>query len=125
MDRKPARCGTPWEFAINKDSDFVGKKSLCSNHTGYVYAVTVDGRRKPGEGSRVFLDGDEIGVMTSSIIAVTLGKIPAGYIRVENKFKAGDKVEIINEKGKSFSATIVENPLYKGTARKKMATFLN
>jgi len=118
--------GTPWEFAINYEHDFIGKGALEENRGRfYVYAISVEGRRKSGEHSRVIFNGEDVGEMTSEVLAVSLGKTPAGYIRVNCEMKVGDKIELKNGKGKSFSAVISENPLVKGTFRKKIAIFLN
>ena len=117
--------GTPWEFAISYDHDFIGKAALESNKgSKFVYAVEIEGRRKPGHHSKVVLSGTEIGELTSEILAVSLGMKPAGFIRVEKELALETEVSLINQKGQSFKAVIKENPMVKGTSRKKMSSMI-
>lgn len=117
--------GTPWEFAISYDHEFIGKKALEANKgTRFVYAMEIEGRRKPGHDAKVMLDGKEIGEITSEILAVTLGMKPAGFIRVVKELELNSTVTLVNAKGHSFNAVIKENPMVKGTSRKKMSSML-
>jgi len=117
--------GTPWEFAINYDHDFIGKEALLSNKGKlFVYPVIVEGRRKPGDHSKIVVNGETIGELVSEVMAVTLEKKPAAFIRVNKELAVGDKVEIINEKNQPFAGNIMANPLVAGTSRKKMGSFL-
>ena len=118
--------GTPWEFAISYDHEFIGKDSL-ENKKGcyYIYAVEIDGKRKPGNHSKVVCEGKAIGELTSEILSVSLGMKPAGFVRVSKAFDPGSEIEIVNERGKTFKAFIKENPLVKGTSRKKMTVMLD
>jgi len=118
--------GTPWFFAIDMKTDFIGKKALEENEGKlFVYSVKVEGRRKPGDHAEVLLDDVVIGEMTSSILAVSLEKKPAGFIRVSKKFELGDKVTLRNSRGKLFNGEIVATPMVKGTSRKKMSIMLD
>jgi len=117
--------GTPWEFAISHEHEFIGKEALeAQKGTVFAYAITVEGRRKPGDHSKVMLNGREIGVLTSEIISVSLGMVPAGFIRTDTELAPESEIELLNEKGKSFKAFVKETPLVKGTSRKKMASML-
>ncbi|HPS29987.1 MAG TPA: hypothetical protein PLZ43_07015, partial [bacterium] len=69
-------------------------------------------------------NGKKIGDLTSEILAVTLGMKPAGFIRVDTELALNSEIELINEKDKSFKAFIRENPMVKGTSRKKMSSML-
>lgn len=118
--------GTPWEFAISYDHEFTGKKALELNKGKYfVYPVVIEGRRKPGDHSAVIVNGKPCGELTSEILAVSLDKKPAGFIRVDCELATGQKIELKNTKGVSFSAVIAENPIVKGTSRKKIDLFLS
>jgi len=118
--------GTPWEFAISYDHQFTGKSALEENKgTNFVYAVEIEGKRKPGHHAQVVYGGETIGVLTSEILSVSLGMKPAGFIMVKKPFEPGAEIELVNEKGKFFKAFIAENPLVKGTARKKMTVMLD
>ena len=117
--------GTPWEFAISYEHDFIGKEPLmAAKGTIFAYAITVEGKRKPGDHSKVIYKGEEIGVLTSEIMAVSLGMVPAGFIRVNKELAIDEEIELLNEKGKTFKAFVKANPLVKGTSRKKMASML-
>ena len=118
--------GTPWEFAISYDHDFIGKNAL-ENKKGsnFVYAVQIDGRRKPGHNSKVLLGNEEIGELTSEILSMSLDMQPAGFIMVKKELEQGSEIEIVNDRGKSFKGVIAQTPLYKGTARKKMTVMLD
>lgn len=117
--------GTPWEFAISYDHEFTGKAALEKNKgSKFVYAIEIEGRRKSGHHTKVMLNGTKIGDLTSEILAVTLGMKPAGFIRVDTELAINSEIELINEKDKSFKAFIRENPMVKGTSRKKMSSML-
>lgn len=118
--------GTPWQFAINDEHDFIGKTALSENSGKYfVYPVTVNGRRKPGDHSKVIFNNEEIGELTSEILAVSLEKKPAGYIRTTKELHTGDVITLKNKKDKTFEAVVADNPLIKGTSRKKLINFLD
>lgn len=117
--------GTPWEFAINYEHEFIGKEALLANKGKlFVYPVIVEGRRKPGSHAHVFAGGAECGEVVSDILAVSLDKKPAAFIRTTRELKSGDTVTIKNEQGTEFTAQVMDNPLWKGTSRKKMDAFL-
>jgi len=117
--------GTPWEFAINYEHEFIGKDALLAKRGHFfVYPFIAEGRRKPGAQARVIANGAVCGEVISDIIAVSLGKKPAGFVRTTCPLETGSVVTLEGEKGTRIEATIVENPLWKGTSRKKMATFL-
>lgn len=117
--------GTPWNFAINMDHDFVGKDLLEESEGDYFsYAIITEGKRKSGDHSKVVVNGEEIGILTSEILAVSLEKKPAGYIRTEKELPEGTEIELINAKGRSTKAVTAATPLVKGTSRKKMSIFL-
>ncbi len=117
--------GTPWEFAISYDHEFIGKAALEANKGKlFVYAIEIEGRRKPGHHSKVVLNGTEIGDVTSEILAVTLGMKPAGFIRVNKELGMDTEISVVNPKGQAFKAFVKENPMVKGTSRKKMSSML-
>ncbi|MGI6394977.1 MAG: glycine cleavage system aminomethyltransferase GcvT [bacterium] len=117
--------GTPWEFVISDDHDFIGKAALAEQLGKlFIYPVELDGRRKPGPHSKVVVDGAEIGELTSEILAVSLGMKPAGFIRVNKKLEVDSEISLINAKGQELKAFIRENPLVKGTSKRKMSTML-
>jgi aminomethyltransferase len=117
--------GTPWEFAISYDPEFIGKAALESNKgSKFVYAIEIEGRRKPGHHSKVVDGGSEIGELTSEILAVSLEMKPAGFIRVDKELEIDQEIELVNSKNQSFKAVIKQNPMIKGTSRKKMASML-
>ncbi len=117
--------GTPWEFAINYDHEFIGKAALLANRGKYfVYPVIVEGRRKPGSHAHAVVGGKECGEVTSDILAVSLDKKPAGFIRTTCELKSGDALTLKNAQGAEFAAKVMDNPLWKGTSRKKMDSFL-
>ncbi len=117
--------GTPWSFAISFDHEFIGKNSLENkNGTFFVYPVEIDGKRKPGHNSKVIKEGKETGELTSEILSVSLGMKPAGFIRVNTSLETDEEITIINDRGKEFKAFVKENPMVKGTSRKKMTVML-
>ncbi len=117
--------GTPWEFAINYDHEFIGKKALEEKKGSFfVYPFVAEGRRKPGSHAKVVVEGTACGEVVSDALAVSLGKKPAGFVRTTRSLAVGTQVVLRNEKGEEFAATIAENPLWKGTSRKKMSAFL-
>lgn len=118
--------GTPWEFAMDYNHEFVGKEALEARKGKYfVYPFEVEGRRKPGNHSKIVVDGVEIGEVTSEILSVSLEMKPVGFMRVTKELEIGDGFDIVNARGKGFKGVVVANPMVKGTARKKMIVMLD
>ncbi|MFO7736742.1 MAG: glycine cleavage system aminomethyltransferase GcvT [bacterium] len=118
--------GTPWAFAMDFSTDFIGKDALeKAEGDYYVNVVLLKSRRKASEKAPVIVDGSEKGFVTSTGLAVSLDKKPLAFIRTTKALEEGESVEITGRKGKAFSAEVKKNPLVKGTSRKKLKLFLD
>lgn len=83
-------------------------------------ALKIDGRRAARHGDKLFLDGKEVGVVTSGSFAPSLGySIALAYVK--NEFANSSEFTVQTSK-KELLAVKSELPFYKeGTARKKLS----
>jgi aminomethyltransferase len=120
--------GHPWEFVIDCDHDFIGRKALLEQRDRLEYFVVpfiVEGRQKAMPGWEVLVDNEKAGIVLSGVTSPTLGNVPIGfaglYLQPENNttllFKPRNRDGIINGK-------TAEIPFVKGSSRKKMGLFL-
>ena len=105
-NRDPYECSI--SFTVSEKGDFIGKKNLMKRKIedreifrGFI----TDTRIIPRGGSRVFIDGEEIGIVTSGTFSPVIGKsIALGFV-LKNRVKIGDGV-LINVRGKEIPARV-------------------
>lgn len=120
---------TPWNFAIDFDSDFIGKEALLKERENgvknFVYPFLMDGRSKAMHGWNVLLDNQIIGHVESGVIAPSMKNKPIGYLVSHQELEVGTKLTF-NQEGKKriLEGSICESPFVKGTSRKKMKNFI-
>lgn len=114
-DTNPAQCDL--KFAIQmKDRKFVGRSAILAARKDEKLPVRIgmelEGKRAARENCDILLGDKKVGTVTSGTYAPTLEKsISMGY--VDRKFaKSGTKL-IIDIRGKSHAAKVVELPFYK------------
>lgn len=91
-DRNPYECSI--SFIVNNQGDYIGKKSI-ENKGDYIFrGFRLSGKMIPRVGSKVFLDDQEIGVITSGTLSPVLDTaIALGFVK--RKFmKSGPSVKI-------------------------------
>jgi len=104
-------------FAIQmKDRDFVGKASILAGKKDAELPVRIglqlEGRRAAREGCDILQDGNRIGFVTSGTFSPTLQKsISMGY--VNRSFAAVGTEVIVDIRGKSHAAVVVDVPFYQ------------
>lgn len=114
-DINPAQCDL--KFAIQmKDRKFSGRSSIAAARKDESLRVRVglelEGKRAAREECQVFIDGNNVGFVTSGTYAPTLEKsISMAY--VERAHSAVGTEVIVDIRGKSHPAKIVEVPFYK------------
>ena len=120
--------GHPWEFAIDWDHDFIGRKTLLKKKDRlalFVVPFILDGRRKAMPGWEVVLDNKVIGSVLSGVISPTLDNTPIGFAGLN--FRSEPETQIhFKQKDRDvlLSGKVTEIPFVKGTSRKKMALFI-
>ena len=121
FETTPIEAGYESMLHLTEDHDFIGKAALLNTPPQkHLYPFALKGRRAAREGSKVELDGKEIGVVTSGVFSPSLKTaIALAYVSSEYDLKEGDEVDI-NAGGKILESVVAELPFYKnGTARKK------
>jgi len=99
-DRTPIEAGISW--IIDFDHNFIGKDKLLENknrlNQRFRGLIALD-KSIPRSGTKVYLDGDEVGILTSGGYSPTLGKgIGLGYI--DQNVKVDTEVELVLKNGK-------------------------
>ena len=113
----PEECGLNWFVDIEKDADFIGKKSTVNSkdHNSAkvrlrTFIVDADNADPIGD-EPIYLNGKAVGWVTSggyahsSGVSVAIGYIPAGHSNEHD----GWEIEII---GKRRKATMQQKPLF-------------
>lgn len=109
-------------FVKLEKSDFCGKEALVAQHLAGVprslRGIEMIDPAVPRNGYRVFLDGKDIGFVTSGTKSPTLG-IFCGYVLIDRNcgLSFGDTVHI-EIHGKLKAAKLVKTPFYKRTPQK-------
>lgn len=109
---------TPYDVDMGRlvhlDHDFVGRDALAERSQGAhdtVIGLTGEGRRAARSGSEVYVDGERVGVITSGILAPTLGH-PIAMARVSGSVPEGTAVDV-DVRGRMFPMTVAGLPFYK------------
>lgn len=91
-DRNPYECSI--SFIVNNEADYIGKKSLESKGDYIFRGFRLEGKMIPRSGSRVLLDGEDIGVITSGTLSPILDSaIALGFVK-RKYMKSGPSVKI-------------------------------
>lgn len=120
---------TPWNFAINFDSEFIGKEVLLKAREegvkNFVYPFLMDGRSKAMHGWNVILNDEIIGHVESGVIAPSMQNKPIGYLVSHKELSIGTKLQFnLEGKKRILDGVICESPFVKGTSRKKMRNYI-
>jgi aminomethyltransferase len=120
--------GHPWEFAIDWDHDFIGRKTLLEKKDRlalFVVPFILDGKRKAMPGWEAVVDGKVVGSVLSGVISPTLGNTPIGFAGLN--FRPEPETQICfkqKDRDVVLSGKVAEIPFVKTTSRKKMELFL-
>jgi aminomethyltransferase len=114
----PLTAGLSWAVKL-KGEDFVGKAALAAIKSGGLHrervGIELAGRRIAREGAALFLDGRQIGQITSGTFSPTLQKpIAMAYID-KGAAAVGQPIEV-DIRGKREPATLVSLPFYRRPA---------
>lgn len=120
--------GHPWEFAIDWDHDFIGRKILLNKRDRldfFVVPFIIDGRRKAMPGWEVVSDNEVIGSVLSGVISPTLNNTPIGFAGLRFHPEPGTQIHFKQkDHDLLLSGQVAEIPFVKGTSRKKMVVFI-
>jgi aminomethyltransferase len=105
---------------INLEKEFFGKEQVARDMEtpeAYLAGLRFDSRRAAREHDKVFLDGVEVGEVSSGSVAPSLGvAVAMAFIRPDCATRG--QVLHVEIRGKLFPAQVVDLPFYKnGTAR--------
>jgi aminomethyltransferase len=121
--------GHPWEFAIDWETDFIGKTALSEKKgeeiSYYVIPFKIEGKRKAISGSEVFYQETKIGTVLSCVTSPTLGNVPIGFAGIKIELEP-ETVLIFKQNNRSgiLKGKVGEIPFVPLTSKQKMATFL-
>jgi aminomethyltransferase len=122
LETTPVEAGYGGMLQLSDDRDFIGRDALANlPPEKRLVPLLLKGRRAAREGSKVELNGKEIGVVTSGVFSPSLkNAIALAYVSSSTELRGNDVVEI-NASGKLLEAVVTELPFYKnGTARMKL-----
>jgi len=121
--------GNPWQFAIDENTPFLGKKAYFAEKEkgGYrrVYPFVMDGKRKAMSGWEMLKGAKPAGVALSGVIAPSMNNTPIGFMETRLELSPGDRVAF-RQQGKTelLEGKVAEIPFVPLTSRKKMSLFL-
>ncbi len=118
----PLEAGLKW--TVDFDRDFIGKQALLDEKKAGLKKrlkgfEMLEKGGIPRNGSKIFSDGKEIGVVTTGNKSVATGKIVALGYTPPKGYKLGKEVEIEVRKGKKLKAKVVKKPFYRGSVNPK------
>lgn len=109
---------TPFDVGMGRlvhlDHDFVGKQALeerAAVDGATLIGLRGQGRRAARSGASIFVDGTQVGEISSGILAPTLG-YPIAMALVEEALEEGTAVEV-DVRGRMFPMTVVSLPFYE------------
>ena len=119
----------PWEFVFAWGTGFIGEEALQSqlkrSIPHFIQGFQLDGRSKAMRGWVGYLDGEEIGEVTTGVISPTLGNKPIGFVRLNRKLEVDTRLSFMEKgKGRRLTGRLVSTPFVPLTSRRKMANFL-
>jgi len=122
--------GHPWEFALDFESDFLGKEILIEKkNSGIDYFVVpfiIEGRRKAMPGWEVIQNDEIIGTVLSGVLSPSLNNTPIGFAGIGRVLQEGEKIEFKKSgDDKRLSGRIAKIPFVPLTSRKKLKLFLH
>jgi aminomethyltransferase len=110
----PIEAGIKWAVKLD-GPDFIGKKVVAAaasrgpSQRIYAFAMSEDGI--PRHGMQVFLNGEQIGEVTSGSVLPTVGGAGGMMMLRRTDLKIGDQVEV-DIRGKRKLARLARRPLY-------------
>src|SRR5699024_12674799 len=99
---------------VNLDHDFVGRDVLRRRAEAAAAGLigrTGEGRRAARAGSPVFVEGAQVGEITSGILSPTLG-YPIAMALVEHDLEEGQDAEVY-VRGRTMPMSVVTLPFYR------------
>jgi len=121
--------GHPWEFAIDFESDFLGRDILLSRKEQgidyFVYPFIMEGKRKAMPGWEVLRQDRIVGTVLSGVISPTLENRPIGFVGVNQELETETGL-VFRQPGKDLlmKGKTTVTPFVPLTSRKKMERFL-
>ena len=118
--------GTSLDFAVSLDKDqdangitFIGQDALKKTRDNggpaqKLIGIICEGKRSPRQGMKVFIDGKDVGVVTSGAPAPTVGA-PIAMAYVAPGLSAPGTELTIDVRGTAIPATVTALPFYRRT----------
>jgi aminomethyltransferase len=116
----PLEAGLGWLVHWDKAANFVGRSALeqqkAAGVSRRIVGLQLEGRNIARHDYPVVEGEQSIGIVTSGTLSPTLGyPIALAYVPIDHA-KIGNQVDV-SIRGKSFTATIVKRPFYKGSTK--------
>jgi len=115
-ETSPLEARLGWVTKLAKDADFIGKSALLSQKEAGVNRALIGFALPPRaiarHGARVFVEGVQVGVVTSGTISPSLGTGIGLCYLPRTHSKAGSTFEV-EVRGKKIQAEVVKTPFYR------------
>ncbi|CEG27838.1 glycine cleavage system aminomethyltransferase GcvT [Bacillus sp. B-jedd] len=112
----PLEAGVGFAVKVNKEANFIGKEALKQQKENGVprkiAGIEMIDRGIPRHGYPVFVDGEQIGEVTTGTQSPTLKK-NIGLVLIKSEFAGLDNEVEVEIRGKKLKAKIVPVPFYK------------
>lgn len=116
-ETSPLSAGIGWSVKLQKEADFIGKAALVAQKAQGLPKVRIgfvlEGKRAPRQDYTLWLDGEQIGVVTSGSLSPTLGyPIGMAYIQAPWSQDLPESFDV-DIRGQRHPARRVKLPFYK------------
>jgi aminomethyltransferase len=122
--------GHPWEFAISREHDFIGKGALEAYgrrpNRQTVLPFVMDGKRKAMSGWETVRNGETVGKVLSGVISPSMNNLPIGFLESSRPLPQGERLSF-SQGGAvpGLTGRIGASPFVPSTSRQKMEAFLS
>ena len=118
----PFECGLGWSVAFDK-GDFQGREGLLRDReetTQRLTSVTLASGGDAASGAPLFVDGEEVGLVTQAVEAPVLEGRTLGLAKIRKDLNVPGTAVVARFGGEDVPGTIVEHPVYeKGRPKAK------
>ena len=116
----PYECGLGWSVALDK-GDFQGREQLLRDReetTMRLTSVTLERGGDAASGAPLFVDGDEVGLVTQAVEAPVLGGRTLGLAKLRKDLNVPGTRVVARVGDEDVAGEVVQHPVYEKERRK-------
>ena len=116
----PYECGLGWSVALDK-GDFQGREQLLRDKeatTMRLTSVTLERGGDAASGAPLFVDGEEVGLVTQAVEAPVLGGRTLGLAKLRKDLNVPGTRVVARVGGEDVAGEVVQHPVYEKERRK-------